>query len=118
MAKDNELVIKINGDIKNYQDALKAATKETGRLQKTLNTIAKTGAIAFAGFSAAILLTSSKFAEFDHGLRAVKTLLDETSFGAKGLEKGFEEMSAGALDALKEFPLELKSLNKSLFDTV
>lgn len=118
MAKDNELVIKINGDVKGYQDALKKAANETKDLQDTLNTIAKTGAIAFAGFTAAIILSTSRFAEFDDGLRGVKTLLDESSFSAKTLEQGFQDMSKGALKSLQDFPLTLQSLTKSLFDIV
>lgn len=65
MAKDNELVIKINGNIKGYTKALKAASRETEDLQKTLNTIAKTGAIAFAGFGAAILFAAKSAGEFE-----------------------------------------------------
>lgn len=118
MAKDNELVIRINGNIKGYQDALKKAEKETEDLQKTFNAIAKTGAIAFAGFVGAIALTTARFAEFDQGLRGVKTLLDESSFSAKSLDKGFQDLSKGALDALTDFPLTLQSINKSLFDIV
>lgn len=118
MAKDNELVIKINGDIKGYQEALKATKQETKELQDTLNTIAKTGAIAFAGLIGVVTLTTAKFAEFDHGLRGVKTLLDESSFSAKTLDQGFQDLSKGALAALQDFPLTLQSINKSLFDIV
>lgn len=118
MARDNELVIKINGDIKGYKDALKKATKETEDLQKTLNTIAKTGAVAFTGLVSVMALSVSRFAEFDNGLRGVKTLLDESSFSAKSLDEGFQDLSKGALKALQDFPLTLESINKSLFDIV
>jgi len=65
MAKDNELVIKINGNIKGYQDALKAASKETENLQNRLNNIAKIGAVAFAGLGASILLAAQSAAKFE-----------------------------------------------------
>lgn len=118
MGRDTELVIKINGDIKGYQDALKSVTDETKNLQKSLKKIAKTGAVAFAGFAGAIGLSTAQFAEFDNGLRGVKTLLDESSFSTKTLDEGFQDLSKGALQALSDFPLTLESINKSLFDIV
>jgi len=118
MARENELVIKINGDVKGYQDALKKAKKETEDLQKTFNSIAKTGAVAFTAFAGTVFLVANQFDEFEDSLLSVKTLLDESSFSTKSLEKGFQDLGMGALDALSEFPLSLQSINKSLFDIV
>jgi len=118
MAENNELVIKINGDVKGYQDALKEAQAETKNLQKTFNTLAKTGAVVFTAFVGTIALTTTQFAKFEDQLLGVKTLLDESSFSTKTLDEGFKDLSKGALEALSDFPLALESINKSLFDIV
>lgn len=62
---DKELIIRINGDIKGYREALKATQKQTEDLQRTLTNTAKIGAVAFAGFGGAIALTVSKAAKFE-----------------------------------------------------
>ena len=118
MANDTQLVIKINGDIKGYQDALQSATKETEQLQNTLKNMAKTGAIAFAGFTAAIFLTSQASAEFDNQMRSVKTLLDESSFSTKTLTQGYNDLKVGALKALGQIPISSQGVTKSLFDII
>ena len=118
MSRDNELIIRINGNIKGYKDALKAATKETEDLQTVLNQIAAGGAIVFAALGGAAILAIDKFAQFDHTIRGVKTLLDESSFSTKTLEQGFQDLSQGSLLAFGDFPLTLQGINKSLFDIV
>jgi len=118
MAKDNELVIRINGNTRGYLKSLDEAAKETKRLQKIFNTIAKTGAAVFTAFGAVVILTANQFDEFEHSILSVKTLLDETSFSAQTLDEGFQNLSKGALGALSEFPVTLQAVNKSLFDIV
>lgn len=53
MAADS-LVIKIDGNIKNYQDSLKKISGETKNLEDQLSSIAKKSAVAFAGLTAAV----------------------------------------------------------------
>lgn len=50
----NELVIKINGDVKDFQSALSKAEKETENLSRTLSKTAKISGLAFAGVTASI----------------------------------------------------------------
>jgi tape measure domain-containing protein len=93
MAKDNELIIKINGDIKNYQDALKAASKETESLQDALNTIAKTGAVAFAGFGASILFAAKQAGKFETIEAQFETLTGSVTEAQKVI-KGLSDFTA------------------------
>lgn len=50
-----KLIIKINGDIKNYQESLKEIESQTSNLQDGLSSIAKKSAIAFAALTAAVV---------------------------------------------------------------
>ena len=86
---DTELVIKINGNIKGYQDALKSATAETEDLQNRFNTIAKTGAIAFAGLGGAIALAAGQAAKFE----TIETQFVTLTGSAKEAQKTIKELS-------------------------
>lgn len=97
---------------------LSKATSALKKMESDLQNVAKTAGIAFTAFSGAIGLTVRSFAKFDDGMRSVKTLLDESSFGAKGLEKGFEAMREDVLALAGDTPFALESMNKALFDTV
>ena len=112
------LTIKINGDADDFKGAINASQKEAKALEDSLSSFTKKSAIAFAAFAGIIGVTVSRFATFDNELRGVKTLLNESSFGAKGLEKGFQDLTKGALDLAKKIPVSIGSLNKALFDTI
>lgn len=50
----DQLTIKINGNISDYEESLKDITKKTQKLQDNLSSIAKKAAVAFVGLGAAI----------------------------------------------------------------
>lgn len=113
-----ELKIRISGDIDKFDDALSEIRKRTQGLERKLSSIAKISGVAFAGLTATIGLNVREFAKFDNQLRSVRTLLDETSFGSKGVEKGFADMRKEALALQGQVPSSIEAVNKALFDSV
>lgn len=97
---DTELVIKINGDIKGYEKALKSVTAETKELQDQLNTIAKTGAIAFAGFATAIVLAAKSAGEFE----TISTQFEVLTGSAEEAKKAIKNLSDFAAKTPFQFP--------------
>jgi len=114
----SEVLIKIAGDAKEYKAELDKVRKNTEALEGQLASIAKISGAAFVGIAAAAAGAVFQFAKFDNQLRGVKTLLDENSFGAKGLEKGFAGMRKELLNLGASTGQDLGKLNKALFDTV
>lgn len=113
-----DLIIRIGAKSDAFKTELDRVKNQTKALEDQLTSIAKQSAIAFAGFAAAIGGTVTAFATFDNEIRGVKTLLDDTSFGTKGLEAGFAQMRSELLAVAKTSTSTLTQLNKSLFDTV
>lgn len=93
MPNPNELVINISGSAKEFLDELELINKKTKDLQKVLTTSAKAATVAFAGFSAAIVATTSAFIDYEKALVGVgKT----TNIEGKQLErfgKQFQRLS-------------------------
>ncbi|AHZ84643.1 hypothetical protein Bb109J_c1953 [Bdellovibrio bacteriovorus] len=112
------LVVKVSADLKNYEKEMKKISDQTAALAEAISEVGKYSAAAFAGLAAIIGLNIREFSRFDNEVRAVKTLLDESSFGAKGLEAGFRDMKNEALQLAKTVPGSISSMNKALFDTV
>ena len=121
----NDVNINVNLNEKGVTDGAGAASKSVRKLgldvsdlSGQLKTIGKGAAVGFAALSGAATASVVAFAKFDNEIRGVKTLLDQTSFGAKGLEKGFEDMRKDLLDLGATSGQSLSKLNKALFDTV
>lgn len=114
----SDLVIKIGANAKEFSAELDSIKRQTKELEDGLAKTAKISGIAFAGLTASAGLAVGAFSKFDNELRGVRTLLDETSFGAKGLEKGFADMRKEILQVGKDSGQDLSKLNKALFDTV
>lgn len=114
----DSVIIKIGGDVKNYETALKKIEGQTKALSDVLSDIGRVSGVAFAALTAAMGVNIMAFAKFDDQMRVVKNALDEGSFGAKGLEQGFSEMRKSALDLGKTVPVSMEAINKSLGDVV
>lgn len=117
MAKE-DLIIRIGANSDKFEDELGKIKKTTKNLESQLATVAKVSGVAFAGLTTAAGLAVKEFASFDNEIRGVKTLLNESSFGAKGLEAGFADLEKSVLKLAKTSPVAIGSLNKALFDTI
>lgn len=83
-----ELVIKINGDLKNYEKALEEAQAKTAGLESGLADLAKISAVAFAGLVAEIGLSVKAFAsQQDATNRLTQALQNQGIYSDQLLEK-------------------------------
>lgn len=71
MGQDNELLIRINGTAKDFLKEIDRVTKKTEDLQKSLQAVAKGSAIAFAGLTAAAVIVTKSFIDFEKALVGV-----------------------------------------------
>lgn len=110
--------INIDGDTSKFNGAVDGAKKKTLTLSSAVKKLRPVAVASFAALGTGALASARAFAQFENELKGVKTLLDSTSFGAKGLEKGFEKLQKDVLALGRRAPVEISSLNKALFDTI
>ena len=89
------LVIKINGDIKDFQNKLKDVGKDTAALQGTLSNIATKATIAFAGLSATIGGLIATYRVQEQAEKKLATVLKSTGHAAGLTAKELTEMASG-----------------------
>ena len=111
---DNSLVIRISAKSDEFSSEMKRLGGITKNLEKQLATVAKISGAAFIGLAGTVGYATKEFAKFDNGIRGVRTLLNETSFGTMKLEKGFEKMRKELLIIGKTMPVSIDALNKSI----
>jgi len=80
-----ELVIKINGDIKNLKDAFDKVEKQTESLTESLDSLGKKSAIGFAALSAAIGYSVHKFGEAEASSNKLNLALQNQGIFSKNL---------------------------------
>ena len=118
MASDQELLIRINGNAKDFIDEIDKINKKTKDLQAGLGKIAKGATVAFVALAGAVGLTVVRFAQFEKEFTNVQTLLDKTSFSTKTLTQGVEGLKKGILALGAESGQSFATLNKGLFDII
>ncbi len=96
------LTIKIHGDIKDFQAALKGTQAATAELQKDLSNIAAKATIAFAGLSATITGLIATYRTQEQAEKKLETALLSTSHAA-GLNADELKKMAGELQAVSTF---------------
>lgn len=89
-----KLTIKINGDVKNYKEALKEVESQTSNLSGALSSIAKKSAVAFAGLSSAIVGTVAAYREQEQAELRTKQTLEATGFAAGLTSKEIFKMAS------------------------
>lgn len=78
MAKDNELLIKINGEAKNFLDAVAKSKKEVKAFEEVLGDVAKYSGIVSAATAGAIALTVKAFSESEKVMNQTNAVLKST----------------------------------------
>lgn len=118
MAKDQELLIKINGNAKLFIDELDKVNRRTKDLQKGLVSVAKTSAIAFTALAGAVGVAVARFSAFEKTFTNVVTLLDKSSFSTKTLKDGIEGLRKGVIALGAKSGESFETLNVGLFNLV
>jgi hypothetical protein len=94
----NELVIKINGDVKNYQDALEKAQEKTAALEDSLKKVATVSGVAFAGLTASIYLNVKAFAEADAANQKLTLALQNQGIYSDELKQNYDAQANALLE--------------------
>lgn len=94
MANDNELIIRINGDAKDFTEELDKVKKKTKELEDVLKDTAKVSAVAFAAFAASIAYVSKEFAAYEKALVGVGKTTDINGKQLQDFGKKFQDMAA------------------------
>ena len=115
---NKKTTVEIDGDASGYQDAMGTVVKSTKNSEKAIVAASAAAAVALTAVAAVTAKAVLDFASFENEILGVKTLLDEASFGAKGLEKGFNNLKKETLDLATKSSSSMTELNKALFDTV
>jgi hypothetical protein len=76
------LTIKINGDTKDFQSAVKGMEAQTAKLQKDLSAIAAKASIAFAGLTATVTGLIASYREQEQAEAKLEAALTSTSYAA------------------------------------
>ena len=108
----------LKSKVKGIGDETKKAKGGFDQLIPSISQIKFAGVAAFAAVGAAAVQSVKAFSKFDNELRGVKTLLNESTFGAVGLDKGFQDLTNEVLNLASTTPVAIESLTKALFDTV
>lgn len=108
-----------NKQFDRMEQGTKGFNKTAARIGGSLKSIGTGLTVGVTAPVSAMGIASVKtFADFDNSMRGVKTLLDETSFGATGLKNGFEKMQKDTSELIKKMPVDMNLVTKALFDTV
>ncbi len=90
----SELVIKINGDIKNFKEALDQAGKATEDLSGALSTTAKVSGVAFAVLTAEIGLAVKAYGESEAASRKLSQALQNQGVYSQELSDKYKEYAS------------------------
>jgi len=125
---DNSLMIRIDANTKAFKDKMQRLKDETANLEKTLSTVAKTSAVAFAGFSAAIGGTVAAYRKQEQAQLRTQSVLKATGFAAGitakevfGLAAEFQKVTTFGDEATiagQNLLLTFKNIGKDVFPEV
>ena len=89
------LTIKINGDTKDFQKAVKGIESQTAKLQEDLSSIAQKASIAFAGLSATVGGLIATYRTQEQAEKKLETVLRSTGEAAGLTAQELKDMAAG-----------------------
>lgn len=90
----SDLVIKISGDLKDYESALQAAQDKTEGLESGLASISKISGVAFASLTAEILLSAKAFGESQAASNRLAQSLANQNIYSDKLLKSYKDQAA------------------------
>lgn len=100
-----DLVIKISGDITEFNDAMDAAKKKTEALNEGLKTVAEISAVAFAVLSAEVYESAKAFGETEAASRKLNLALQNQGLYSDELVKSYKEQ-AEAISSVTGFDVD------------
>lgn len=115
---DPNLIIRISASAKQFDDELEKLKKKTESLEDKLKDAAKISAAAFVVLTGTIAGAVSKAEAFEKTFSNVVTQLDKSSFSAKTLDKGIEDLKKGVIALGISSGQSFESLNTGLFEIV
>lgn len=93
MAGENDLIIRINANAKNFIDELDKVKKKVEDTTKVLEKVGTVSGIAFAASTAAITLASKAYADYQTALVGVGKTTDITGQQLKDFGKKFQDLA-------------------------
>lgn len=94
-----DLIIKISGDIKAYEDALKEAESKTENFKDAAGTVAQYSAIAFAALTAEIGFSVAAFNDAENASRQLTLALQNQGIYSKSVIADYERYAKVVSDA-------------------
>lgn len=94
MAGENDLLIRISGNAKDFIDELDKVKKKTKDLNDVLGDVGSASAVAFAAAAAAATLAAKSYADYETALVGVGKTTDITGNQLKDFGKKFQELSS------------------------
>ena len=89
-----DVTVKVKGDTKEFQAAVKGVEAQTAKLQKDLSAIATKASVAFAGLSATISGLISTYRVQEQAEKQLETVLTSTSYAAGLSAKELKNLAA------------------------
>lgn len=88
-----DLVIRISGDIKNYEEAMDKAAQETEGLNDTLSSVAAKSALAFAALTAEIGLSVAAYKESEEVVNKLNNALQNQGIFSEELSEAYQQQA-------------------------
>ena len=114
----SDVSITIGAVTKDFIRAINGVDTKLKNTEKLLTDSSKKMGVVLAAITGVGVLATKSFSKFENDMKAVKTLLDDSSFSGKTQENGFKDLTKEALNLAKVAPVSVDNLTKSLFDTV
>lgn len=89
----DEIVIRISGDIKDYEKALETASKKTSDLSNNLENTAKVAGLAFAAMTGEVILAVHAFGESEKAVNLLNKSLQTQGIYSKDLSEDYQKQA-------------------------
>jgi hypothetical protein len=94
MATAAELVVRVSGDVKNFDEALKRIQAQTENLNDRLAQVGKVAAVAFAALTAQIYFSAKAYAESEKASNRLNLAMQNAGVFSTKLAKAYKDQAA------------------------